>query len=180
MTFAVSSKRNQWSFDLGPDSVVLIVSDLVQKMTISSRKFLCLLEICFFPRARLFWQSSSPNPNQQLKFDLREEVLTSARAQDMDTTGNELSNKEDIEVIQEYPQVELDAVFRPGTVLSFRQKPSIDLELAERGSSGNPIVVDGGRQELFSNNSSVWASHWSSQVAQKLSFSKTDWKCART
>ena len=40
----------------------------------------------------------------------------------MDTTGYELSDLEDIKFFWENPQVELDAVFRPGKKLPFHQQ----------------------------------------------------------
>ena len=54
-------------------------------------------------------------PSQQGTFELREEVVASAGAQDMDTSGYDLSDLEGIEFFWENPQVELDVVFgRPG------------------------------------------------------------------
>ena len=53
----------------------------------------------------------NPNPSKQRTVEMREEVPASAGAQDMDTSGYELSDLEDIELFCENLQVELDAAF---------------------------------------------------------------------
>ena len=57
--------------------------------------------------------------NQQETFEMKEEVLASAGAQDIDNSGYELSNSEQIEFFCEKPQVESDAVFKPQIDASF-------------------------------------------------------------
>ena len=70
--------------------------------------------------------------NQQGTFEKREKVLASAGAQDMNTSGNELSDLEEIDFFWENPQVELNAVFRPGTETPFSPTTYNDLEMGER------------------------------------------------
>ena len=72
---------------------------------------------------------------------MKEGVLASAGAQDMDTNGFELSDSEDIHFFWEVPQVELEAVL-VGTDTPFSPTTFNDLELGEGGSSKNPIVLD--------------------------------------
>ena len=117
MIFTVSKEGIQRSHDFGPDSVMMTVRDLVQKMTKGFPEIpppasnLLLSQIQEFLDNLL---SQLPiTPNQQRTFELREEVLGSAGAQDMDTNGYELSGLEDMEFLWENPQVGLDAVFRP-------------------------------------------------------------------
>ena len=55
-------------------------------------------------------------------FEMKEEVLASAGAQDMITSKYELSDLEGIEFFWENPELELDAVFRPGTDTLFHQQ----------------------------------------------------------
>ena len=45
---------------------------------------------------------------------MREDLLSSVRAQDTDTKGCELSDLEDIEFSWEDPEVDMDSVYRPG------------------------------------------------------------------
>ena len=50
-------------------------------------------------------------PNQLGTFEVREDVVASAGAQDMEASGYELSDLEYIDISWESPQVVLDAVF---------------------------------------------------------------------
>ena len=70
-------------------------------------------------------------PNQQGTFELREKVLANAGAQDMDNSGYELADLEDIEFFWENPQVELDSVFRPGVDTPFPPTAFNNLERGE-------------------------------------------------
>ena len=60
----------------------------------------------------------------------------------MDTGGYEISELEDLEFFWENPQVELDAVFRPGIDTLFSPTAFNDLGMGERGSFENPSVLD--------------------------------------
>ena len=72
---------------------------------------------------------------------MREEVLASSGAQDVDSSGYELSDLEDIELFWENPQLEFDAVLRPGMDNRFLPTAFSELEMVG-GSSKNPIVLD--------------------------------------
>ena len=80
--------------------------------------------------------------NQQGIFELRKEFQASAGAQDMDTSGYELSDSEDNEFFWKEPQLDLDAVFRPGIDTPFSPTAFNDLEMGGGGSSENSIVLD--------------------------------------
>ena len=54
------------------------------------------------------------NPNQEGTMEMREEVLSSVGAQDLDTSSYQVSDLEDIEFNWEDTQLDMDAVFRPG------------------------------------------------------------------
>ena len=72
---------------------------------------------------------------------MREEVLSSVEAQDTDTSGNELSDLEDIEFSSEDPAVDMDSVYRPGIDTPF--SPSIFADFQMDGSNAaNPIKID--------------------------------------
>ena len=53
---------------------------------------------------------------------MRRNVLSSAGTQDMDTSGFEVSNLDDIEFFWENPQLQVDTVIRRWTGTLFRQK----------------------------------------------------------
>ena len=57
-----------------------------------------------------FLDKNPITPDQQGKFEMKEEVLASAGVQDMVTSGYELSDLEDQKFLWENPQLELDAV----------------------------------------------------------------------
>ena len=100
MQFTVSNNGTQWILEFGPDLVVLSVKDLDENLTISS------LEIPLAAWSLLLSQRQNflnnhllrvpITPNQLGAFEMREEVLSSVRAQDTDTRGYELSDLEDI------------------------------------------------------------------------------------
>ena len=78
-------------------------------------------------------------PNQQRTIEMREEVLSSVGAQDLDTSSYQLTNREDIEFNWENSQV--DSVFRPGIDTRFSPTTFDDLLMGD-GSVENPIVLD--------------------------------------
>ena len=69
---------------------------------------------------------------------MREEVLSSVGAQDLDTSSYQLTDIEDIEF--NWENSELDAVFRPGIDTPFSPTTFDDLSMG--GSAENPIVLD--------------------------------------
>ena len=71
---------------------------------------------------------------------MREEVLSSVAAQDLHTSSYQLSDLEDSEFNWESDQLDLDAVFRPGTDTPFSVTTFDDLSM--EGSVENPIVLD--------------------------------------
>ena len=70
--------------------------------------------------------------------EMRDEVLSSVGAQDLDTSSNEVSNLEDIEINWENSQ--LDSVFRPGIDTPF--SPITFDDLSMEGAVENPTVLD--------------------------------------
>ena len=73
--------------------------------------------------------------------DMRDEVLSSVGAQDLDTSSYQVSHLEDIEFNWEKSQLEMDAVFRPGIDNPFSPSTFDDLLMGD-GSFENPIVLD--------------------------------------
>ena len=72
--------------------------------------------------------------------EMRDEVLCSVGAQDLDTSSYQVSDLEDIEFNWEISQLEMDAVFRPGIDTAF--SPTIFDDLSMEGSVENPIVLN--------------------------------------
>ena len=69
--------------------------------------------------------------------EMRDEVLSSVGAQDLDTSSYQVSDLEDIEFNWENDQLDLDAVFRPGIDNPFSPTAFDDLSM-----EGTPIVLD--------------------------------------
>ena len=78
-------------------------------------------------------------PNQEGTMEMRDEVLSSVGAQDLDTSSYQVSDLEDIEFNWEDSQ--LDEVFRPGIDTPFSPTVFDDLLMGD-GSVENPIVLD--------------------------------------
>ena len=77
-------------------------------------------------------------PNQQGTFEMREEVLSSVGAQDLDTSSYQLTDLEDLEF--NWEKTKLDSAFRPGIEAPFSPTTFDDLLMEE--SVENPIVLD--------------------------------------
>ena len=78
--------------------------------------------------------------NQEGTTVMRDEVLSSVGAQDLDTSSYQVSDLEDIEINWENSPLDMDAVFRPGIDIPF--SPTNFDDLAMEGSVENPIVLD--------------------------------------
>ena len=78
--------------------------------------------------------------NQEATMEMRDEVLSSVGAQELDTCSYQVSDLEDIEFNWENDQLDLDAVLRPGIDTPF--SPTTFDDLSMEGSVGNPIVLD--------------------------------------
>ena len=72
--------------------------------------------------------------------EIREEVISSVGAQDLDTSSYQVSDLEDIEFNWENSQLDMDAVFRPG--INTPLSPTTFDDLSMEGSVENPIVLD--------------------------------------
>ena len=145
MIFSVSNDGIQWTLDFGPDSVTIGVNDLDQNITISSQEIpltawqLLLSQIQDFLNNHL---ARVPiTPNQEGTIEMREEVLSSVGAQNLDTSSYQVSDLEDIEFNWENSQLDMDEVFRPSIDSPFSPTVFDDLLMGD-GSVENPIVLD--------------------------------------
>ena len=102
MIFSVSNDGIQWTFDFGPASATIAVNDLHQKITISSQEILLAAWQLLLSQMQDFLNNHLPRvhitPNQQGTMELRDEVVSSVRAQDLDTSSCQVSDLEDIEL----------------------------------------------------------------------------------
>ena len=73
--------------------------------------------------------------------EMRDEVLFSVGAQDLDTSSYQVPDLGDIEFNWENPQLDMDAVYRPGIDTPFSPTTFDDLLMGD-GSVENPIVLD--------------------------------------
>ena len=137
MIFSVSNDDIQWTLDFGPDSVTIAVNDLVQNITISSQEIPLAAWQLLFSQRQDFFDNHLPRllitQNQEGTIEMREEVLSSVGAQDLDTSSYQISDLEN-------SQLDMDAVFRPGIDTPF--SPNTFENLSMEGSVHNPIVLD--------------------------------------
>ena len=101
MIFSVSNDGIERSLEFGPDSVIWTVKDLVQEMTISSQEIILAAWSLLLSQRPQFLNNHLPRvpvtPNQQGTLEMKDEVLSSEGAQDMDTSGYQVSDLDDVE-----------------------------------------------------------------------------------
>ena len=145
MIFSVSNDGIQWTLDFGPDSVTIAVNDLDQKILISPQKIPLAAWQLLLSQRQDFLNNHLARvpitPNQEGTMEMRDEVLSSVGAQDLDTRSYQVADLEDIEFNWENSQLDMDAVFRPGIDTPF-SPTTFDDELMGDGSVENPIVFD--------------------------------------
>ena len=145
MIFSVSSDGIQWNLDFGPASVTIEVNDLDQNITISSQEIPQAAWQFLLSQTQDFLNNHLARvpitPNQEGTMEMRDEVLSSVGAQDLDTSSCQVSNLEDIEFNWENSQLDMDSVFRPGIDTPFSPTVFDDLLMGD-GSVENPIVLD--------------------------------------
>ena len=145
MIISVSNDGIQWISVFGPDSVTISVNYLDQNVANNSQeKPLAACQLLLSQRQD-FWKNHLGQviitPNQQGTFEMREEVLSSVGAHNLDTSSYQVSDLEDIEFNWENLQLDMDAVFRPGIDTPF-SPTTFDNLLMGDGSVENPIVLD--------------------------------------
>ena len=91
MIFSVSNDGIQWTLNFGPDSVTIAVNDLEQNKTISSQEIpLAAWQLLLCQRQDFLDNHLSRvpiTPNQEGTMEMRDEVLSSVGAQDLDTSS---------------------------------------------------------------------------------------------
>ena len=145
MIFSVSNDGIQWSLDFGPESVTIAVNDLDQNLTISSQEIPLAAWQLLLSQRQDFLNNHLPRvpitENQEGTMEMRDEVLSSVGAQDLNTSSYQVSDLEDLEFDWKNPQLDMDAVFRPGIDTPFSPTTFDDLLMGD-GSVENPILLD--------------------------------------
>ena len=142
MIFSVSNDGIQWTLYFGPHSATIAVNDLDQNITISSQEIPLAAWYLLLSQRQDFFNNHPAQvpitPNQEGTMEMRDEVLSSVGAQDLDTSSYQVSNLEDIEFNWENSILDLDAVFRPGIDTPFSPTTLDDLLMGD-GSVENPL-----------------------------------------
>ena len=145
MIYSVSSDGIQWTLDSGPDSVTNAVNDLDQNITIISQEIPLAAWQLLLSQRQDFLNNHLARvpitPNQEGTMEMRDEVLSSVGAQDLDTSSYQVSDLDDIVFNWENSQLDMDSVFRPGIDNPFSPTVFDDLLMGD-GSVENPIVLD--------------------------------------
>ena len=133
MIFSVSSDGIHWILDFGPDSVTIAVNDLDQNLTTSSQEIPLAAWQLLLSQRQDFLDNHLPRvpitQNQEGTMEMRDEVLSSVGAQDLDTSSYQISDLEDLEFNWENSQLDMDAVFRPGIETPFSPTTFDDLSM---------------------------------------------------
>ena len=141
---SVSNDGIQWTPYFSPDSVTIAVNDLVQSLTISSQeKPLAAWQLLLSQRQDFLDNHPARVPvtqNQEGTMEMRDEVLSSVGAQDLDTSSYQVSDLEHREFNWENDQLDSDAVFRQGIDTPF--SPTTFDDSSMEGSLENPINLD--------------------------------------
>ena len=140
----ISNDGIQWTLDFGPDSVTIAVKDRDQYITISSQeKPLAAWQLLLSRRQDFLNEHLARvpiTPNQEGTMEMRDELLFSMGAHDLDTSSYQVSDLEDIEFNWENSQLEMDAAFRPSIDTPFSPTKFDDLSM--EGSVENPVVLE--------------------------------------
>ena len=117
MIFSVSDEGFEWCLDFGPDSFILTGKDLFQKMTIGSQEIPLAAWSLLLSQTQNFFNvhlARVPNtPIQERLWRWGKKCSQKVGAQDMDTSGYQLSDLEDVEFSWGNNHLDVNAVFRP-------------------------------------------------------------------
>ena len=181
MIFSVANGGVQWTLNFGPDSGTIAVIDLVQNTTISSQELpLAAWHLLLSQRQDFLDNHLSRVPitqNQEGTMEMRDQVLSGVRAQDLDTSSYQVSDR-----IHRVQLGKWSAGFR--RFQTRHRHPffsniwrSVDVGII----SWKPHCV-GWRtrqRECFSINTRVCQTPRTSQVAEKSRFWSKNRKCTR-
>ena len=145
MIFSVSKDGFEQSLVFGPDSMTLTVENRVHERTKGSPEILLSAWSLMLSERQQFLNNHLAQirvtPNQQGSHGMRDGVLSSVGAQDMDKSEYQVSA--DLDVVEFYwkkHQLDVDSLFRPGIDTPFPPAGFEDLEMG--GSAENPNLLD--------------------------------------
>ena len=155
MFLSVSNDGIEWFLDFGPIFVTLTVKHLIQERTISSQEItkksqgipLTAWDLLLFQGQDFFNNHLARVPitsDQEGAIQMRDKMLLTVGAQDLDTSGYQVCDLDDVEIYREIGQVDVDAVFRPGIDTPF--SPST-LDVSEVGSMVESTILIEEEQE---------------------------------
>ena len=143
MIFSVSNNGTQWTLDFSRDSVTIIAKDLVQDLTISSLQLPIAAFNSLINQRQQFLENHLARvpitPNQQGMWEMQDEVRASVGDHDV-SSDFVPSGLDDIQFHWENPNIDMDAVYRPGIDTPF--SPSLFENIPVAGSADYPIEID--------------------------------------
>ena len=158
--FSESPTKESSGLDFSPDSVTIAVIDLVQNITMSSEETRLAAWQLLLSQRQDFLDNHLPRVSitqtQEGAKKMRDEILSSVGAQDVDTSSYQVFDLEDIEFNWEKSQFDMDAVFRPG--IDTLYSPTTFDDLSMEGSLETPIVLDEEDEEDKENAPPHWSS----------------------
>ena len=114
MIFSVSNEGIQWTLDFGSDSATIAANDFDQNSTINCQEIPLAAWQLLLSQRQGFLNNHLPRvpitQNQEETMEMRDELLSSVGAQDLDTSSYQVSDLEDIKFNWEYSQLDMDAV----------------------------------------------------------------------
>ena len=144
MIFSVSIDGILWTLDFGSDSVTIAVNDLDQNSTVSSQEIsLAACQLLLSQRQDFLDNHLLRVPitqNQEGTMEMKDEVLSSVGAQNLDTSSYQVSDLEDIDFNWENSQLDMDAMFISAIDTPFFSTTFDDLSM--EGSVENLIMLD--------------------------------------
>ena len=140
----------------------LTAKDLVHEVLISSQEIVLVAwSLLTFQRQNFLSKHLARVPvtsNQQRTHELKDGVRSGVGAQDMDTSGYQISGLNYVDLYWKNDQLDVDAVFRPGIDTPCSPTAFDDLEIV--GSAENPILLDDEEEkENFLTTTTVFDQH---------------------
>ena len=143
MYFSVSNNGTHWTLDFSPDSVTIIVKDMVQDFTISSLELPIAAFHSLMNQRQQFLDNHLARvpitPNQQGTWEMQDEVRASVGDHDV-SSDFVPSDFDDIQFYWQNPNIDMDALYRPSIDTPF--SPSLFENIPVAGSADYPIEID--------------------------------------
>ena len=118
MIFSVSNDGFEWSLNFGSDPVTLNVKDHVHEKTVDSQEIpSAAWSLLLSQRRDILNDNPARVPvtcNQKATMEMRDKVLSSVGAQDMDTSKYQVADLNYFDFYWKIGQLDTDAVFMPG------------------------------------------------------------------